>query len=110
MAAFFIGIKEAQRLKVEKLWVECDSASVVSAILSSKIPWSFLQVWWSATSYFHSSQWRITHCYREGNTLADALAKRAATSKVSCIWDTMPSFILHSVVWEALGRPLYRFE
>ncbi|XP_043720922.1 uncharacterized protein LOC122668421 [Telopea speciosissima] len=97
MAAFFLGIREAKELPVERLWVECDSALVVYGILASNISWDFLQQWWSAESYLSSIQWRVTHCYREGNAPADALAKWAVTNKTSEKWDDLPIFIARSL-------------
>ncbi|XP_043699851.1 uncharacterized protein LOC122650507 [Telopea speciosissima] len=110
MAAFSIGINEVKDLEVERLWVECDSATVVTGILSSKIPWDFLQRWWTAENYLKSIQWRITHCYREGNATVDALANRVANSKTSENWNGSPNFIAHTTTWEALGRPYYRLS
>ncbi|XP_043687429.1 uncharacterized protein LOC122638637 [Telopea speciosissima] len=109
MAAFFLGIKEAQELEMQRVWVECDSATVVNGILASNMPWEFIQRWWSIKVYLNSIQWRISHCYREGNVPADVLANRAAYTKATEKWNDSPSFIAHSIDREATGRSYYRF-
>ncbi|XP_043721220.1 uncharacterized protein LOC122668752 [Telopea speciosissima] len=109
MKALFIGIKEAKKLKIDKLWVESDSTSVVTAILTSKLPWNFFQNWWTASEFLDTIQWRLTHCFREGNGPTDKLANHAALTKATSTWNATSRFISHLITWEAMGRPHYRF-
>ncbi|XP_043705324.1 uncharacterized protein LOC122655171 [Telopea speciosissima] len=109
LAAFIAGVKEARDLGIDKLWIESDSAAMVVAILSCKIPWQVLQKWWSISHFLDSIQWRLTHCYREANALADALANYAARQQCDRKWTSTPDFITSKVGYDALGRPYYRF-
>ncbi|XP_043725488.1 uncharacterized protein LOC122672044 [Telopea speciosissima] len=109
LEAFFAGVKHAREIGVEKLWIECDSEAVVSAILSCKIPWSLMHKWGNTSTFLNSIQWRITHCYREANSAADALATQAAKRKITSCWSVPPLFIKQTMYWEALQWPFYRF-
>lgn len=46
----------------------------------SLVPWRLLTRWNDGMSLLRDSQIRITHIFREGNTLADALANFDASS------------------------------
>ncbi|XP_043717590.1 uncharacterized protein LOC122665499 [Telopea speciosissima] len=109
LGAFFTGMKQAQELNIGKLWIESDSAALVSAVLNHSIPWCFMQNWWTISEYLDTIQWRITHCYREANSAADALANQVAKGRSSTFWDVTPSFVAQIVNGEALSRPHYRF-
>ncbi|XP_043725771.1 uncharacterized protein LOC122672347 [Telopea speciosissima] len=109
MAAFMVGVNMACELGVDKIWIESDSAALVTTVLSRKVPWYFLQRWWSAMAFLDSIQWRITHCYREANAAADALANNAAKQKSLGFWDNPPPFIAAAVSNDAHGRPYCRF-
>ncbi|XP_043717944.1 uncharacterized protein LOC122665876 [Telopea speciosissima] len=109
LGAFFTGVGHAREMGAENIWIECDSEAVVSTILSSKLPWYLMNKWWKASSFLDTIRWRITHCYREAKSAADALATHAAKRKCTTCWTSPPHFIMHTVYWEALERPFYRF-
>ncbi|XP_043703245.1 uncharacterized protein LOC122653468 [Telopea speciosissima] len=104
LGALLMGVKKAQQMNIENLWVESDSKAVVSAILSRSIPWSFMQAWWSISSYLDIIQWRITHYFHEANSTADALANHAARERTTTFWSTTPTFVAQ--VWYAPHLPL----
>ncbi|XP_043717741.1 uncharacterized protein LOC122665656 [Telopea speciosissima] len=106
---FFVGIHHAMSLHVENLWVECDSLAVVSCITEQGIPWIFQQRWWHYKRYLDSITWKVTHCFREVNTVADRLANHVASTSSSNVWESPPSFIMSEITREALKRPRYRF-
>ncbi|XP_042505696.1 uncharacterized protein LOC122082303 [Macadamia integrifolia] len=108
-AAFFHGIHRASLKEITNLWIECDSQAVVSCIKRQNIPWCFLQIWWYYKGYLDSITWTISHCYQEINTIADKLAKHAAISRTSKIWNASPSFINYELDWDLQHRSRFRF-
>ncbi|XP_042490858.1 uncharacterized protein LOC122070717 [Macadamia integrifolia] len=56
-----------------------------------------------------STPWKITHCYREVNTAADYLAKKASKSGVSACAVPLPHHINVDLEDDVLGRHRYRF-
>ncbi|XP_043717805.1 uncharacterized protein LOC122665721 [Telopea speciosissima] len=93
LGAFFTGVSQAQELAIDKLWIENDSTALVAAVLNRTYPWKYMQDWWRVVAYLDSIQWRITHCFREANSAADALATHAAKRRTSTKWDSAPSFV-----------------
>ena len=53
---------------------------------------------------------KISHIFREGNHVADALANHGALGSGLIWWDTAPSFILPFCQRDWLGMPNYRFS
>ncbi|XP_042521331.1 uncharacterized protein LOC122094799 [Macadamia integrifolia] len=54
-------------------------------------------------------KWKITHCFREANPIADYLAKTAASSGASSDEATLPPMLINELITDEGGRPRYRF-
>ncbi|XP_042497512.1 uncharacterized protein LOC122076249 [Macadamia integrifolia] len=93
------GLMRAKEMNFNQLWVESDSSAVVTSLHQRKIPWFALQRWSTI----------ISHSYREGNSIADYLARDAVNSGVSADNMTLPSHIQDMLARDAEGRPRYRF-
>ncbi|XP_077232558.1 uncharacterized protein LOC143869883 [Tasmannia lanceolata] len=89
--AVLAGLQMASSLGLVSIWMEVDSKSAADVINGkTKIPWrcfNRIQVIHQLLSQFHN--WRITHIWREGNSVADFLSKR----KCSCKGTDIPPFL-----------------
>ncbi|XP_042518589.1 ABC transporter C family member 3-like [Macadamia integrifolia] len=74
------GLMRAKDMDIQHLWIESDSRAVVVLIQQRKIPWFALQRWIYLQPYMRRISWKISHNYREGNSVADFLARDAAKS------------------------------
>ncbi|XP_077231933.1 uncharacterized protein LOC143868422 [Tasmannia lanceolata] len=85
------GLQLAAFLGIDKIWMEVDSKSAADVINGiSKIPWRCfhrIQEIHQLLSLF--LQWRISHIWREGNSVADFLSKR----KCPCKGTDIPPFL-----------------
>ncbi|XP_043721131.1 receptor-like protein EIX1 [Telopea speciosissima] len=84
--ALLHGLLRAKEMYVTRLWIECDSMSVVDLIRAGSIPWFVRQQWLGLQPYLLSIFWKISHCFHEANPVADFLAKSAVNSGVSIPW------------------------
>ncbi|XP_042497584.1 uncharacterized protein LOC122076339 [Macadamia integrifolia] len=109
MIAVITGLEFARDMGITHLWIECDSVAVVLLISKGRIPWVCLQRWMSLTSYLNSLTWKITHCMREANPVADFLAKTAAKFEVSSPIQSWPALIAIELEVDGQSRPRYRF-
>ncbi|XP_042481160.1 uncharacterized protein LOC122061743 [Macadamia integrifolia] len=109
MIAVITGLEFARDMGITHLWIECDSVAVVLLIAKGRIPWFCLQRWMSLTSYLNSLTWKITHCMREANPVADFLAKTAAKFEVSSPIQSWPVRIAIELEVDGQSRPRYRF-
>ena len=80
------------------LWLECDSIWVVQ-LLSSKsktVPWKIKHRWLRCLTYISRMNFKVSHIYREGNSVADSLAKHGVSSSISSFswWDSAPFFVI----------------
>ncbi|XP_043725602.1 uncharacterized protein LOC122672168 [Telopea speciosissima] len=103
------GLSKAKEMGFRELWIESDSASVVSSIQSSNIPWFARQRWMVLEPYLDSCNWKITHCFREANPIVDFLAKQAAKLGSSVTNCALPRHIEDQLARDAMGLPRYRF-
>ncbi|XP_042488955.1 uncharacterized protein LOC122069075 [Macadamia integrifolia] len=101
-SAVMEAILVAMNMNARGLWIELDSAAVVAATQKMHIPWFVLQKWRFALPFLQSITWKITHCFREANTVADFLAKKAAKSGASDYSTTFPSHPLDAAVVEGV--------
>ncbi|XP_042477785.1 uncharacterized protein LOC122059169 [Macadamia integrifolia] len=108
-SAVMEAILVAMNMNARGLWIESDSAAVVAATQKMHIPWFVLQKWRFALPFLQSITWKITHCFREANTVADFLAKKAAKSGASDYSTTFPSHVLDDLENDASGRHSFRF-
>ncbi|XP_026383386.1 uncharacterized protein LOC113278869 [Papaver somniferum] len=71
----------AQLKGMRKIWFECDSMHVIMVLSnSSLIPLRLLVHLENCLRHLSSIQFRFSYIYREGNSVADLLAKWGATS------------------------------
>jgi hypothetical protein len=56
-----------------------------------------------------SYEFRVSHIYREGNHIADALANQGLSKNSLEVWNAIPSDIRSLFVKDRLGLPNYRF-
>ncbi|XP_043725846.1 uncharacterized protein LOC122672435 [Telopea speciosissima] len=108
-SAFFIGVQMARGKKIQFLWIECDVEVVVTSIKNGNTLWKFKQNWFGVVSDLQAITWKITHSYREVNTIADLLAKRIAFTQVSHFWVESPIFVHHEIEWDLQERSRFRF-
>jgi ribonuclease HI len=70
------AFKLAQELHIENLWLETNSLHVVKAFtLGVGVPWRLLTRWNNCLSFASRIRCKFTHVLREGNLVADSLAK-----------------------------------
>ncbi|XP_042493548.1 uncharacterized protein LOC122073093 [Macadamia integrifolia] len=67
------------------------------------------QDWCCLSPYLSRIEWKLTHCYREANPVADYLGKSAARSGSSYEDPPLPALILDELRWDAKFSPRFRF-
>lgn len=103
-----LALEAAFERNWNKIWLECDSTYVYGLILSksSDVPWSFRNRWLKVLLKMKDILLVVTHIFRKGNQVADALSK----SKVSFHWcSTPPESILPLIARDLSFLPFYRF-
>ncbi|XP_043725773.1 uncharacterized protein LOC122672350 [Telopea speciosissima] len=108
--AILHGILLGKEKNVCRLWIESESAAVLKAIQTHLIPWKVQQLWLSLQPFLNSIQWKISHCFREANPVADFLAKLSAKGACSFVWNS--DFLAPLNGWlldDALGHQRFRF-
>ncbi|XP_077215941.1 uncharacterized protein LOC143850596 [Tasmannia lanceolata] len=83
LLAIKYGIELALRHSSHSIWIESNSSYAVDIVKkSAKCPWNQInrvhQIH-NLLEKFHN--WKITHVWREGNTVADILSKRGFPAK-----------------------------
>jgi len=67
LVAEFYGVlhamKEAQKMGLTNVWLECDSAFTVG----TNVPWMLWNQWNTCLNYCGKIKFRVTHIFREGN-------------------------------------------
>ncbi|XP_042479784.1 ribonuclease H-like [Macadamia integrifolia] len=103
------GILLARHHNARGVWIESDSASVLSAVQRREIPWFALQKWRFSIPFLESVQWKITHCFHEANVVADFQARKASKSCISEFSVEFPSHVVAELASDALDRHRFRF-
>ncbi|XP_011620451.1 uncharacterized protein LOC105420038 [Amborella trichopoda] len=101
-SALFQGIEIAKEKGVERFLIECDSIVVIEAIKGRKIPWKFSQKLLILRTYLDDILWKITHIFREGNNVADLLAKKATYSRLTNFWDYPSNYARTEITWDLI--------
>ena len=71
-----LAMEKAQHMNLTNICLEIDSLSVVSAFHKDVgVPWQLRARWYNCMKYCHSIFCSSVHTFREGNMVADALAK-----------------------------------
>ncbi|MCH80179.1 ribonuclease H protein [Trifolium medium] len=92
------------------LWLESDSMLVVNAFKEPHKPvtWALRNRWNNALVLLSNMNCIVTHIFREGNVVADLIAKHAQTIPTCVSWYTIPPFILDVLSRDKLGLPNFR--
>ncbi|XP_042494308.1 uncharacterized protein LOC122073748 [Macadamia integrifolia] len=102
------GLIMAKRYGAREVWVESDSAGVVSAVQKNQVLWFVLQRWRAILPYLNSISWKISHCFREANVVADYLARKASKSGITETSVTFPSYIMMEIENDAMDMHRFR--
>jgi ribonuclease HI len=113
--AKILAIMEAIRVALVKrwthVWIETDSTLVIKYFNSpSLIPWRLKIAWLNCIHLARQINIRISHIFREGNTIADKLANYGAVNEGSIWWRMLPGFLRPSFGNDLESRISYRFR
>ena len=106
LLAAIMGIEMAHAQGWTRLWLETDSTYVWGLLQqrSLTVPWRFRNRWLSALSLIQDMDFRVSHIYREGNSVADALA----SLPLEGFWTHTLQDIQDHVVRDISDRPYTR--
>ena len=110
--AELVGVMMAVDIAFSKgwhsLWIESDSIYVVSLLRSRSmiVPWNHRNRWLYTLHLIRQMNIVVTHIFREGNHVADALANAAGDFQW---WNSMPDFISSAVYRDIAGVSFFRF-
>ena len=95
-----------------RLWLESDSSYVVQLLSSrfEQVPWRIRQVWQRCIYQISKMEFQVSHIFREGNQVADALSKHALGLEVDSWWSNTLSFCSLLVGNDCMGRESFRFS
>ncbi|MCH99434.1 ribonuclease H protein [Trifolium medium] len=93
------AIEIASQNHWHNIWIETDSALVVSAFQKPQnpVPWPIRNRWKNTLHMAKSMNFIITHIFREGNQVADLLANHGLTLDSIFYWHLPPLFIMELV-------------
>lgn len=92
------------------VWLETDSALVVHYFYHPHlVPWRLRIQWKNCLHLSRLFCFRISHIFREGNSMADALANYGANTDGSIWWRTLPTFLTTAYGRDLASRPTLRF-
>ncbi|KAK2381212.1 hypothetical protein QL285_068838 [Trifolium repens] len=108
--AVIFAIDVAFRMQWYNLWIETDSAFVVSAFQNSSIDvtWNLRNKWKNALVKFRLLNGMVSHIFREGNQVADSFANHACTITSPANWFQVPDFVMDSLEKNKFGIPCFR--
>lgn len=93
------------------IWIETDSLIVTKAFQNPLlVPWGFRNRWSNCMLLANSIDCICTHIHREGNQVANALAKNGHSLAPfsSQWWDSPPSFLLPDLLRDSSGQSYQR--
>ena len=91
------AVKKAKEFGWSNLWLECDSSWVVHLFSSRsvEVPWEVRHQWDSCLDDLTNLNFVVSHIFREGNGVADSLAKYGAHHLEAQWWTSCPDFCTH---------------
>jgi len=95
------AIEKAVLRHWNNFWIETDSCLVSKAVKDFDIvPWKIRNRWNNCMFLARSLDCHWTHIHREGNQVANALAKygQSLAPFTSQWWDTPPTFVLSALL------------
>lgn len=92
------------------IWFECDSMHVIGVLSDhSLVPWNLAVHWANCMKFLSTIQFRYSHIHREGNAVANLLAKwGASTGSQWC--NEPPHFIRSAVGTDRSSLSVYHFR
>jgi len=105
-SACMLAIEKAREMQMTQICLESDSLIVVNAFnLNSMVPWKMRTRWLNCRKFCNSVVCSCVHVFREGNQVANALAKNAhGLALYSCLWwPAPPSFLLLLLFRDSTG-------
>ena len=116
IAAEILAVIEAIQLawvrEWHHLWIETDSTLVVHFLspLPTMVPWLLRTAWANCLLLLEKMDWRVSHIYREGNSLADSFANYGANNIEKEWWSDLPAFAAEKFQRDASRLPYFRQE
>ena len=77
---------------------------------SDKVTRRVRQAWQRCIYQISHMELQVSHIFREGNQMADALSKHALGVPSDLWWSSTPSFYSRLVVNDCMGRESFRFS
>jgi len=113
-SALMFAIEKAVEQNLSVVWLDSDSLMVVNAFNTNSdagVPWRMRVRWNNCKQMANQLGYKCSHAFREGNMVADALAKNGQRLALctSQWWKDPPQFILSLLSREQLGLPFTRF-
>ncbi|KAK3221397.1 hypothetical protein Dsin_008422 [Dipteronia sinensis] len=107
-----LAINYAWNLGRHRIWLENDSSYVVQllSIRSDQVTWCVHQAWQRCIHQISHMEFQVSHIFREGNQVADALSKHALDLSADSWWSSTPSFCSSLVGNDCMGRESFRFS
>ncbi|PRQ24992.1 putative RNA-directed DNA polymerase [Rosa chinensis] len=110
-----LAVIEAMRIAWAKswthIWLETDSILVVQYFTNpTLIPWRLRIAWYNCLYLTRMIHFKVSHTFREGNTVADALANHGALNEGYSWWDDVPTFIARPYGRDLSSMINYRFR
>lgn len=110
-SACMLAFEKAMEMGLSSICLESDSIKVVKAFNEDiGVPWQMRARWYNCIRFCKSISCSCVHTFREGNMVADALAKHGhGLSLFSTQWWASPPPFLHSLLLrDSLGMPYSR--
>jgi ribonuclease HI len=91
-------------------WLESDSSLVVNAFRNpiKIVAWLLRNRWENMLVMLGQMNCIVTHVYREGNGVADLLAKFGLNAPGYTSWSSVPDFLFVALAGNKLGLPSFR--
>lgn len=109
--AAMMAMEKAQAMHLLNICLETDSLQVVNAFNKGLgIPWKMRVRWHNCLSFCQAISCSYVHILREGNMVADSLAKHGQGLSLHSTqwWSSPPSFIANLLHRDRLGLPFTR--
>ncbi|XP_050222727.1 uncharacterized protein LOC126672819 [Mercurialis annua] len=103
--AIFAVLKEKD-MGFDHLWLECYSIYVVNLFKRRdwQIPWKLRLKWIACLNYISNIRFVVSHIYREGNIVADTLARHGVSIQGMMWWYQAPDFCSISMYDDLAGK------
>jgi len=111
--ACMFAIEKASELQLKDIWIETDSLGVVKAYNNQEgVPWKMKTRWHKCMFFCKQICYVFSHVLREGNLVADALAKNGQNLAMhsSHWWEHRPPFVNSLLSRDSLGLPFTRVD